>query len=130
VRSRRLGSARAQALGAAAVPPACEPRPGLAACRARASERACGAWSDAAGGCFTLCLRLCCHSGNIPLLLAAGKLVIHGVHHVGVLISDLERSLKFYTEVLGVLLPLPKCLCLVKCALCLASTLLRCWCLY
>jgi len=45
------------------------------------------------------------------LLLASGKLVIHGVHHVGVLISDLERSLKLYTEVLGVLLPLPKCVC-------------------
>jgi hypothetical protein len=46
-----------------------------------------------------------------------GKLVIHGVHHVGVLISDLERSLKFYTEVLGALSPLLKCLRLVKCVL-------------
>ncbi len=61
--------------------------------------------------CFASCLSLCCHSGNRMLLLASGKLVIHGVHHVGVLISDLERSLKFYTEVLGVLLPLPKCVC-------------------
>ena len=27
--------------------------------------------------------------------------MIHGVHHVGLLISDLERSLKFYRDVLG-----------------------------
>ncbi|KAK9843531.1 hypothetical protein WJX81_007638 [Elliptochloris bilobata] len=32
---------------------------------------------------------------------AEGSLVIHGVHHVGLLIADLERSLKFYRDVLG-----------------------------
>lgn len=50
---------------------------------------------------------------------AAGSLVIHGVHHVGLLISDLERSLKFYRDTLGASSLLASaCTCLHAACLC------------
>lgn len=34
-------------------------------------------------------------------LLSAGRVMFHGIHHVGLLCSNLEKSLAFYQELLG-----------------------------
>lgn len=39
--------------------------------------------------------------GYLQFLLGAGRILFHGVHHVALLCEDLERSLGFYCDVLG-----------------------------
>ncbi len=41
------------------------------------------------------------HIKNIPISMRGGKIVVNKVDHIGIAVSNLEESIKFYEEVLG-----------------------------